>query len=299
LIYSKAGVGMQRLLVIGSMNVDDVVITDMMPKPGQTVFGKEYKLVPGGKGANQAIAAARLGGEVDFIGCVGDDNDGDFLLENFKNNNVNYNMVLRKENVLTGKAYITVCKGENQIIVIGGANEHVTKEMINIDAILNSQIVLVQLEVPIETIEYVVDACYENKIPVILNPAPAYKLSEDIISKVTYLTPNESETELIFESNDYEFLVSKYPNKLIITLGSEGAIFKDLNSIHKVKTIPVEVIDTTGAGDTFNGALAVSLLDNKTLLESVEFATLAATIKTTKLGAQEGMPTLEGVRKYI
>ncbi|MGE5455986.1 MAG: ribokinase [Ignavibacteriales bacterium] len=290
---------MSKLLVVGSMNIDEIVITDKMPKPGQTVFGKEYKMVSGGKGANQAIAAARLGGEVDFIGCVGADLDGDFLLENFRKNNVNYKMVLRKENVLTGKAYITVCNGENQIIVISGANEHVTKEMINVDAILNSQMVLVQLEVPFETIEYVINICYEHKIPVILNPAPANKLSEDLISKVTYLTPNETEAELIFGSNDYKSLVSKYPNKLIITLGSEGAIFKDENGIQKVSTMPAKVVDTTGAGDTFNGALAVSILNNKTLLESVKFATLAATIKTTKLGAQEGMPTLEGVKKFI
>ena len=290
---------MPKLLVIGSMNIDEIVITDVMPKAGQTVFGNGYKMVSGGKGANQAIAAARLGGEVDFIGCVGANSDGDFLLENFGRNNVNHKMVLKKENVLTGKAYITVCNGENQIIVIGGANEHVTKEIIDINAILSSDMVLVQLEVPFETIKYVINVCYENKIPIILNPAPANKLSEDLISKVTYLTPNESEAELIFGSNDYKSLVSKYPNKLIITLGSKGAIFKDENGIQEVATIPVKVIDTTGAGDTFNGALAVSLLNRKTLLESVKFATISATIKTTKLGAQEGMPTLEGVKKYI
>jgi len=290
---------MPKLLVIGSMNIDEIVITSNIPNPGQTVFGKEYKKVSGGKGANQAIAAARLGGEVDFIGCVGDDSDGDFLLENFGRNNVNHKMVLKKENVLTGKAYITVCNGENQIIVISGANEHVTKEIIDIEAILNSDMVLVQLEVPLKTIEYVVDLCYENKIPIILNPAPATKLSEDLIRKVTYLTPNESEAELIFGTDDYESLVSKYPKQLIITLGSKGSIFKDKNAIHKIDTIPVKVVDTTGAGDTFNGALAVSLLNNETLLDAVKFATLAATIKTTKLGAQEGMPTMEGVKNYI
>lgn len=290
---------MPKLLVIGSINIDDIVTTNNFPKPGQTVFGNEYKKVPGGKGANQAIAAARLGVDVGFIGCVGKDTDGDFLLNNFKNNGIDISNILIKEDQLTGKAYITVCNGENQIIVISGANQEVTKEMIDVDTILNSQMVLLQLEIPIETVEYVIDVCYKNNIPVILNPAPAVKINQELLSKVTYITPNEIEAELIFETNDYESLVNKYPNKLIITLGGEGAIFKDNEGIKRIPVREVDVVDTTGAGDTFNGALAMSLLEGNTLAEAVRFATVAATIKTTKRGAQTGMPTYQEVRDVM
>ena len=158
--------------------------------------------------------------------------------------------------------------------------------------ILKANLVLLQLEIPLDTVEYIVDICYENKIPVILNPAPAFKLKESIIDKVTYLTPNEHETETIFNTNDFDSLVTKYPNKLIITLGEKGLMYFDGEKVINIPANKVEVVDTTGAGDTFNGALAYKLVNNASLKDSLIFANKAASLKIKQVGAQNGMPTL-------
>ncbi|HHT37910.1 MAG TPA: ribokinase [Mollicutes bacterium] len=285
---------MAPILVVGSINADQVVVTDIVPRLGETVIGKSFKIVPGGKGANQAVAASRLGADVSFIGCVGNDTNGTFLLNNFKNNNVITDGIKIIDNASSGIAAITVCEGKNSIIVAPGANYHVTKEIIDekIDLILKANLVLLQLEIPLDTVEYIVDICYENKIPVILNPAPAFKLKESIIDKVTYLTPNEHETETIFNTNDFDSLVTKYPNKLIITLGEKGLMYFDGEKVINIPANKVEVVDTTGAGDTFNGALAYKLVNNASLKDSLIFANKAASLKIKQVGAQNGMPTL-------
>ena len=234
------------VLVIGSINADQVVITNRIPNMGETVVGTSFKIVPGGKGANQAVAASRLGEKTDFIGCVGDDTNGTFLLQNFTDNNIDISNIKKVSDTTTGIAVITVCNGENRIIVVPGANELVDKQLIDekIDLIKNSKAVILQLEIPYETVKYIVDICHQNNIMVVLNPAPAYKLDEDIINKVTYLTPNEHEAEYIFGSNNYEELVYKYHNKLVITLGEKGAIFNDGKENVVVPANKVEVVDT-------------------------------------------------------
>lgn len=281
------------VMVIGSINLDQVVITKNVPALGETLMGIDYKAVPGGKGANQAIAASRLGAHVSFVGCVGDDANGTFLIDNFVKNNVDISSIIKRKDVPTGIAAIRVCQGQNSIIVVPGANFTADKDLIDqhLNKILQAKIVLLQLEIPYETVKYIVDVCYQHHIPVILNPAPAHKLDMDIINKVTYLTPNEHEAEMIFGSDDYEALVAKYPNKLIITLGDKGAIFNDDYKTVKVEAYQVPVVDTTGAGDTFNGALAVKLISGSSIVDSIKFANKASAFKIQKTGAQTGMPT--------
>jgi ribokinase len=282
------------VLVIGSINADQVVRTNRIPNIGETIIGASFDVVPGGKGANQAVAASRLGAKTDFIGCVGNDSNGEYLIKNFIDNKVSVDSI-NKTNTSTGVACITVCNGENSIIVVPGANFLVDKSIIdkNIDKIKNSKIVLLQLEIPLETVRYIVNICYENNVKVILNPAPYVELDKEIIDKVTYLTPNEHEAELMFNSNKYDEIVSMYPNKLIITLGEMGAMFHDGEKVVLVPAIKVDVVDTTGAGDTFNGALAVGIINGYSLEQCIRYANKAASLKIKKLGAQTGMPTKE------
>jgi ribokinase len=291
---------MASIVVIGSINADQLVMTDIVPKMGETVMGSSFKIAAGGKGANQAIAASRLGANVFFIGCIGSDSNGSFLLQNFTKNNVNTDGIKTLDDMSTGIASITICNGTNSIIVVPGANYFVDKDLIdkNIDIILKSKIVLLQLEIPIETVKYIIDICYKHHIKVILNPAPAFKLSKDIIDKVSYLTPNEYETQTIFNTNDFESLVSIYPNKLIITLGENGVMYHDGNSVKKIPAYKVEVVDTTGAGDTFNGALAYKLMNDANLEEALTFANKAASLKIKHVGAQSGMPTLKEMEEF-
>lgn len=280
------------ILVIGSINADLVFISDKRPEQGETIIGKDFKIVPGGKGANQAIAAARLGRKVGFIGAVGNDNNGRMLIENFKQNNVETKYIKTVENISSGVANIVLAQGDNSIIVIPGANHSITKSLIdeNIDIIRNSKLVLIQNEIPLEIVEYTVNVAYENKVNLILNPAPAVKLKEDIISKVNYLTPNELEAKIIFHNPNIEEILSKYPNKLIITKGSKGVIYHNGTSIVNIPAFNVDVVDTTGAGDTFNGAFATAIVDGYSIDESILFANKAAAISITKFGAQNGMP---------
>jgi ribokinase len=291
---------MASIVVIGSINADQLVMTDIVPKMGETVIGSSFKIAAGGKGANQAIATSRLGANVSFIGCIGSDSNGSFLLQNFTKNNVNTDGIKTLDDMSTGIASITICNGTNSIIVVPGANYRVDKDLIdkNINIILKSKIVLLQLEIPIETVKYIVDICYEHHIKVILNPAPAFKLSNDIIDKVSYLTPNEYEAQTIFNTNDFESLVSSYPNKLIITLGENGVMYHDGNSVKKIPAYKVDVVDTTGAGDTFNGALAYKLMNDATLEEALPFANKASSLKIKHVGAQSGMPTLKEMEEF-
>lgn len=287
------------ILVIGSMNVDQVIKTDVIPKIGETVIGNTFSIVPGGKGANQAVAAARMGANVGFIGCVGLDSNGTFLIENFEKNNINTANIERKD-ISTGIASITVYNNSNSIIVVPGANFEVTTELIKkeIDVIKNSKLVLLQLEIPLDTVKYIVDLCYEFNIPVVLNPAPAQNLDQEIIDKVTFLTPNEHETETIFKTNNFEELVNKYPNKLIITLGEKGAMYSDGTKVINIDAFKVPVIDTTGAGDTFNGVLSYYIIQNKKIEDAVVLANMASALKIGKFGAQTGMPTKKELESF-
>ena len=287
---------MGKVVVIGSINVDMVFTSDIRPKAGETVLGNTFSLIPGGKGANQAVASAKLGAESIMIGCVGHDNNGDFAIDNLNSVKVNTECIDIIHNVPTGVANIIVAENDNSIIVIPGANYEVNKSIIDKykDIIISADMVMLQLEIPLETVEYTLELCKKNDVKVLLNPAPAVELNKSMIENATYITPNEHELKIILGkicNTDEE--MKKYPNKLIVTLGSNGVKYYDGNEMKHIPSYNVEVVDTTGAGDTFCGAMAAALVRGDSLESSIKFANKAAAFAITKLGAQSGMPTLE------
>lgn len=289
---------MGKVVVVGSINVDMVFTSKIRPKAGETVLGDAFYINPGGKGANQAVAAAKLGAESVMVGCIGNDQNGDFAINNFKKQHVNTEFVDVIDGALTGVANIIVAENDNSIIVISGANNEVNELMIDKykDVILSADIVLMQLEIPLKTVEYTLELCKKNNVRVMLNPAPAVELSKAMIENATYITPNEHELKIILGKNcNTEEEIKKYPNKLIVTLGSKGVKYFDGKEIRLIPSYKVEVVDTTGAGDTFCGALAAALVEGKKLDKSIEFANKAASYSITKLGAQSGMPTLNQI----
>jgi ribokinase len=220
---------MGHISVIGSCNMDLTVEADRRPQAGETVMGKRLVVSPGGKGANQAVAAARLGEEVYMIGCVGDDPYGSFMLKALKDNHVKTDYVSVLEGVNTGTAHIILAEGDNSIIVIKGANEKVTRDVVDkaFDVIRTSDLVMLQHEIPMDTIGYIIDRCYEEKVPVMLNPAPYMDIPEDWIEKVTYITPNEHEAALMFKGMDRDEILKSHAGKVIMTVGKVDAAGKD------------------------------------------------------------------------
>ena len=284
---------MIKMVVVGSMAMDLVVTAKTRPKKGETLIGKTFKIIPGGKGANQAVAGAKLGADVVMMGCVGVDQFGEEILDNLSRNNVDATLIDNVEGVKSGTAHITLAENDNSIVVIKGANEFTTSCYIkkNEDVFKSADIVLIQQEIPEETVEYVIDLCDKLEIPTILNPAPARKVKIETIEKVTYLTPNEYEANILFDVDDYRKILYQYPNKLFVTEGEKGVRYHDGKTEVVIPTYKVKVADTTGAGDTFNSAFAIALVEGKAIYESLKFANRAASLSVTKFGAQGGMPT--------
>ncbi len=284
------------ITVIGSMNMDIVVQTDNFPVQGETVLGQLFTTVPGGKGSNQAVAAARLGSKVQMLASVGMDSFGSELLADLKANGVNTDSVIQTEEAATGIANILLSEGDNRIIVVPGANYSLTVESIKNmkETIQQSTFVIMQLEIPIPVVKYTLELCLELNIPVLLNPAPASGFQLEFMDYIAYLTPNETECELIFGEN-MEATLEKYPNKLIVTLGSDGARYFDGNKHIIVPGFKTNAIDTTGAGDTFNGALVHALGQGLSLEQAVRYANASASLSVEKFGAQGGMPSHEEV----
>lgn len=283
----------RHIYVIGSMSMDLVVSTDIVPGKGETVLGNSFFTTPGGKGANQAVAAARLGQDVHMVGRIGNDTFGEDIFQNLKNNGVNVEHV--KSTVgPSGTAHITLADNDNSIIVVPSANNEVTPEYVKqaLEATKAGDIVLLQQEIPAETVEAAVKYCYEHELISILNPAPYRDIADDVIEQATYITPNETESENMFEG-DVDQALERYPDKLIVTLGELGAMYHDGVEQVEIKGFKRDVKDTTGAGDTFNGALAVGLQRGYDLPKALTFANLAASYSVTGMGAQGGMPTLE------
>ncbi|MFJ6412726.1 ribokinase [Terribacillus saccharophilus] len=275
-----------RITIIGSLNMDLTATSNKRPAAGETILGERFETFPGGKGANQAVAAARLGADVTMIGMVGKDPFGNELTQ-----------VLRREGVETehigsadtssGVAVIQVVDGDNSITVIPGANFQLTPDYIETkrDVIQNSDIILIQLEIPLETVAAAAKCCKEVNVPYILNPAPAQSLPEEIINQAAYITPNESEAMILFE--DTNKALQEFPDKLVITKGEEGVVY----SGGHVAAFPVSAVDTTGAGDTFNAALGLKLASGSSLSEACSYANAAAALQIGSHGAQAGMPT--------
>ncbi|NEW00897.1 ribokinase [Bacillus megaterium] len=292
---------MAKVTVIGSSSMDLVVTSNIRPGAGETVLGESFKTVPGVKGANQAVAAARLGADVSMIGCVGEDHYGKAILENFKSNGVSVKNVKPVTDSDSGTAHIILAEGDNSIVVVKGANDYITPDYVEKakEKIKEADIVLIQQEIPEETVEYVAELCQELKVPLLLNPAPARPLKAEVIEQVSYITPNEHEAELLFEGKEKEEVLKQYPNKLFITEGKQGVRYFNGKKEVLVPSYQVETIDTTGAGDTFNAALAVALAEGMGFEKGIQFANRAASLSVTKFGAQGGMPTRKEVEESL
>ena len=300
---------MKNICVIGSLNMDLVVNVDTMPKPGQTIIGSNFKEVPGGKGANQAVAMARLNGNVSMIGKVGEDGFGQTLINSLKNDKVDTTYIQTAKGA-TGVALITVDKNaQNSIVVSPGANFEVKEEDIdnNIKAIENSDIVVLQLETPLNTIKYALNKAKELNKYTILNPAPAVKLDDEIIKNVDLLTPNETELEIIsgvsIETEEdiqkaAQIMIEKGVKELIVTLGSKGSLYINKEKSMFKKAYKVEAVDTTAAGDSYTGALAVALSQDKNIEDAMDFASKVGALSVLKEGAQSSLPTLEDVKNF-
>lgn len=291
-----------RIAVIGSSNTDMVIKTSKLPVPGETILGGRFFMNPGGKGANQAVAAARLGGKISFIAKTGDDVFGKQARQLFENENINTDYLVTDPGHPSGVALITVdAKGENCIVVAPGSNSYLSQADIDNarEEILRSNIVLMQLEIPIETVNYAANIAFDAGKKVILNPAPALQISDDLLSKLYLITPNETEAELIsgipVKDIDSATLAARDIHKrgvkvVIITLGSKGALLFTAEVVKLIPSPKVEAVDTTAAGDVFNGAIAVAIAEGFDLDQAVEFACKAAAISVTRMGAQSSAP---------
>lgn len=284
-----------KVTIVGSLNMDLVVTAERHPKIGETLTGEKFTTLCGGKGANQAVAAARLGCDVTFIGRVGNDTFGIEMIENLKNEGVNVDNIEIIDDVESGIAMITVNPMDNTIIVVPGANAHVKKDVIDKhqSAILESDVVVTQLEIPMDTVDYLAQMCGENDIDLVVNPAPARKLTDNIINYSTYITPNQIELTQLAAAHPE--ILKDHVDKFVVTSGSKGCYYSVDAFRVDVPTMKAEVVDTTGAGDCFNGAFVSYIAQGKNLQESCHFANTAASISVEKFGAQNAMPTIEQV----
>jgi len=296
---------MGKIIVLGSANMDMVMRTSRIPEIGETMRGEGFFLSPGGKGANQAVACAKMGADTWFMGMVGDDIFGQSLLDGLAGYGVHTDFLTREPNVTTGVAAITVLNGNNSIILDGGANNHVTPEYIRgyEQELLSASAVMLQLEIPMETV-YAAVRMLKGKVPIFLNPAPAVPIDDEILHGVDYFTPNEIEcrlytnveirsTEDAFKALDV--LRGKGILCPLITLGDKGIVyFNGTENVYK-EARKVEAVDTTAAGDTFSGTLAAMITSGKSMDEAVDLAQRASAIAVTRLGAQEAIPGLEEI----
>lgn len=296
-----------KIAVIGSTNVDISIRLPRLPEKGETISGGDYYQAFGGKGANQAVAAARCGGEVSLITCLGNDHYTALLLESFLNHHIQTQYVFVEETSFTGTAVImTDKKGNNYIGVAGGANESLTPEKIEkaLPAIAEADIVLVQFEIPDATVRYVLDTCNRLDKKVIFNIAPACKIDDSYFSKIYMAVVNETEAEMITGiktdsltgvAKAAQIFLAKGTPYAIITLGAKGAYLAGKDGNFYVDGISVEAVDTTGAGDVFCGALAAACLEGMPIKKAIEFANAAAALSVTRLGAQPSAPRKDEV----
>jgi ribokinase len=301
----------KKMIVLGSVNADHVVQVDDFPRPGETVIGRGYQVLPGGKGANQAVAAARLGAEVGFIACVGDDDFGARILQRFRDDGIDTTAVTVVDGMPTGIALIQIASGgENSIVVSSEANECLTPELLEgrLALLKRADTLLMQLESPLATIELAARKAREAGTAVVLNPAPARPLPDAFLADVTVITPNETEAEVltgvkVATEDDArraaEILHGKGVATVIITLGKNGAFLSVDGVSRRIAGYSVTPVDTTAAGDTFNGALVAALQQGEDMDGAVRFAHGAAAISVTRLGAQTSIPYRVEVDKFI
>jgi ribokinase len=302
---------MKRIIVIGSSNTDMVIKTEKLPAPGETILGGKFLMNPGGKGANQSVAASRLGGKVTFISKRGNDLFGNQAVGLLMREGVDIKYIVKDPDLPSGVALITVdSTGENSIVVAPGSNGNLLKE--DIPSVIfdtgKFEILLLQLEIPIDTVEYSAVTASEHGIKVILNPAPARKLSDNLLKHTWLITPNETEAETITgviitdipsAERAAELIQERGVKNVIITLGEAGAYIKSENYTGLIPGIKVKPVDTTAAGDVFNGALAVAISEGSDLKDAVIFANKAASISVTRMGAQASAPYRNEINSQI
>lgn len=299
-----------KIVVVGSSNTDMVMKVPYVPAPGETMMGTDFMTIPGGKGANQAVAAARTGADVTFIACVSDDAFGKQAVENYRKEGIDISCIKVQMGIHSGIALINVADdGENCISVAPGANSFLFPEDIQSfkEAFDGAKVVLAQLEIPVETVEAAAEVAHAKGIPFILNPAPGTTIPQSLLSKATILTPNETEAAIItsrksYSENDIQEMVYEIFDKggttVLLTLGNKGVYLKSHEFDGMIPGYKVQALDTTAAGDVFNGVLASSLARGLDVNEAVDFAQRAAAFSVTKMGAQPSAPTLYEIQQF-
>jgi ribokinase len=300
-----------RILVIGSSNVDFFMKMERLPKLGETVTDCTFMQVFGGKGANQAVGAARAGGNVTFVSCVGDDQFADMMIENFREDGIKTDYVFREKDIASGAALIMIdSKGNNYLSVAPGANYRLKKPHIDKvkNVIRDAEIVLLQYEVLPDTLEYIIEVCHSLGKKIVLNLAPARPIGEEYLKKISILIVNEVEAEFltgrsVSSPDEVEqaaaALLDKGIETVIITLGEEGSYIATPEKKEKIPAFRVDAQDTTAAGDVYCGSLCVALVEGKSLQEAVRFANAASAISVTRLGAQPSAPTREEIESFL
>ena len=303
---------MKDIIVVGSLNMDLVMQAAKLPKLGETILCNEnYKMIPGGKGANQAVAVAKLGGKSIFVGRRGNDSFGNILADNLKKSKVITDYITIDKNAPTGMVLVMLDeKGNNSILLSAGANRECCKKDVDkIKPILaKASILVLQLEIPFETVSYAIALANKYNVPVLLDAGPARKLPNTIFKKINIISPNETETEALIGVKIKDIETAKIAAKkflklgvktVILKLGGKGALLATEKEIHYIKGVKVKAVDTTAAGDAFTGALAVAYTQGKNLQEAVTYANYVGALTVTKLGAQPSIPTKEEVEIFM
>ncbi|GKW03525.1 ribokinase [Pectobacterium carotovorum subsp. carotovorum] len=302
---------MGKLVVLGSINADHILNLEQFPRPGETVIGEQYSVAFGGKGANQAVAAGRSGADIAFIACVGEDDIGTRICQQLSKDNIDVSAVEAISGETTGVALIFVnADAENMIAINAGANAAVTPDYLHRHQqhIIDASALLMQLESPLETVIAAAKLAHEHQKKVILNPAPARELPDELLSLVNMITPNETEAQFLtgitVETEDdaaraAQVLHDKGIETVLITLGSRGVWLSENGQGQRIPGYRVKAVDTIAAGDTFNGALVTALLENKPMSSAVKFAHAAAAIAVTRRGAQPSVPWREEIDAFL
>ncbi|MGE5590438.1 MAG: ribokinase [Bacillota bacterium] len=302
---------MPDIVVLGSLNMDLVARVPRRPTGGETLTGIDFKTINGGKGANQAVAAARLGASVAMVGRVGDDVFGGSLLQGLRQDGVDTSCVAVTAGVSSGTALITVDdRAENSIIIIPGANGRLTPTDVDRHqaVITGARVLMLQLEVPIETVVRAAQAAKQAGVTVLLDPAPARQLPEELLRSVDIITPNETEASMLSGRTVGDVrsaklaavdLMSRGIGTVLVKLGARGALLATGNTFEHVEGFPVHAVDTTAAGDAFGGALATGLVEGQSLPQAVSFANAVGALATTRFGAQTSMPTRAEVESFL
>lgn len=294
------------IVIVGSLNMDLVVRAPRFPDPGETIIGSDFGTFPGGKGANQAVAAARLGAKVKMIGCVGQDAFGDQLLESIAHDGVDTTFIRRDPHHPSGVALITLDEaGQNSIVVASGANAQLKPQDISDAeaAFEGASLVLLQLESPLDAVTRAVELAKQHGLQVVLNPAPARDLPPSLLRNIDYLIPNRNELSLLAGVEDIDTAVNLLTglgiDHLIVTMGDEGVLVIDQGRQRHIPPYPVEVVDTTAAGDAFAGAFSVALSEGKDAFQAARWGNAAGALAVTHVGAQPSLPNREALQALM